>query len=146
MKLRDALMALYERDGVITAHSFVQEARDGEGAVAQRLRDALPWDADDALEKYQLVVAQKHIRTFMVVYKPTPKSSLRHTRAFVSVPSPAGRGYHPTSVVAADPLMARLMLQEAERGWRDLKARYGRLSGFVEMIHRDLEDEGREAA
>lgn len=140
MTLRQAFQELYDRTGVLTAEVVVEEARNGKDAVAQRLAKALPWDADEALYQYQLVVAAKLIRKQRIVYKPTPRSGLRETRAFVSIPSPSGRGYHPTETVAEDPLMSRLMLQEAERAWHDLKARYGNLRGFVEMVRRDLED------
>lgn len=141
MNLREALQSVYERNGLLTPHIVVEVARDGEDDVAQFLRERLPWDKDEALEQYQLIVAARLIRKVRVTYQPTPRSSLREVRAFVSVPSPSGRAYHPTDVVAQDPLMARLMLQEAERAWRDLKARYGNLSGFVAMIQHDLKEQ-----
>jgi len=145
MTLREALQSLYEAHGELTPALYVEVARDGEGPVAQRLRESLPWDADEALEQWQLHVAAKNIRKMRIVYRPTARSGLRETREFVSVPSPEGRAYHPIQVVAADPLMAKLMLQEAERAWHDLKARYGSLAGFVDMIRRDLDGE-QEAA
>lgn len=146
MTLRDAFQAVYERHGELTPRLVVEEARNGTDAAALRLREMLPWDADEALYNYQLVIAAKEIRRLKMVYKPTPRSGLREVRSFVSVPAPSGRAYHPTDKVAADPLLSRLLLQEAERAWRDLKVRYGQLSGFVEMVRRDLDGLGREAA
>jgi hypothetical protein len=139
MTLREALRSLYEEHGGVTPRLYVEVARDGDGPVAQRLRESLPWDADVALEKYQLLIAAKYIRTFQIAYKPTPRSSLRMTREFVSISSPEGRAYHPTEVVAQDPFMTKLALQDAERDWRNLKAKYANLGGFIEMVRRDLE-------
>jgi hypothetical protein len=139
MTLREALTALYERNGSLTAKSFVKEARDGKGPIARRLKEALPWDADQALYEHQLEVASTLIRKFRVHYKPTTRSELRSVRAFVSIPSPEGRSYRPIGEVSEDPMMSRLMLQDAEREWRQLKARFVHLQGFVEMVRRDLE-------
>jgi hypothetical protein len=141
MTLREALKALYEEHGVLTPALVVEVARDGDGAVAECLHESLTWDDGEAAERYRLLEAAKLIRRFKVVYRPTPRSGLREARAFVSVPSPEGPSYHPIERVAEDPLMSRLMLQEAERAWRDLKARYSGLHGFVEMIRRDLDSE-----
>lgn len=141
MKLREALQAVYDTHGRLTPGLVVEVARDGDDAVAQRLREALPWDADEALEHYQLVVAARLIRKVKIVYRPTPRSGLRETRAFASIPAPDGRSYHPIGTIAADPLMSRLLLQEAERAWRELKARYGNLRGFIELVRADIEGE-----
>lgn len=141
MTLREAFQAVYDRHGELTPRLVVEEARNGKDAAAERIRESLPWDADEALYNYQLVIAAKLIRKMRIVYKPSSRSTtLREVRAFVSVPAEQGRAYHPVESVAADPVMSRLMLQEAERAWRDLKARYGGLAGFVEMVRRDLED------
>ena len=145
MTLREALQAVYDREGMLTPALVVEIARDGKDAVAQRLAEALPWDPDEALEKYQLVVAAKLIRKQRIVYKPTPRSALRPTRQWVSVASPEGRSYKPIREVAADPLASRLLLAEAERAWRELKARYGNIAGFVEMIRRDLDEQDKAA-
>lgn len=148
MTLREALQAVYDARGELTAEIIVEVASTGDDAVAQRLHDALPWDADEALEKYQLVVANRIIRKYKIRYEPSPGAGLRETRAFVSVqePTTGKRSYHPNEVVRADPFLERLALQDAERRWRELKAAFGALKGFYEMVRNDLDEEMRDAA
>jgi hypothetical protein len=139
--LREALQSVYDKHGALTPALVVEEARDGTDAAAELLRGSLTWDKDEALERYQLVEASRLIRKAKIAYRPTENSSLRDMRAFMSIPEPQGRAYHPADVVAQDPFKARLALQEAERAWRDLKKRYGNIAGFFAMVQHDVEGE-----
>jgi hypothetical protein len=138
MMLRDALLALYERNGALTPEIVVEEASDPQDEVAQYFTDRLTWDEAEAAHRWRLEQAAHLIRKAKVVYQPTPRSNLREARAFWAMREP-GRGYEPIEEIAQDPVSAQIMLQQAEREWRDLKARYSHLSEFVAMVQKDVE-------
>lgn len=148
MNLREALQELYNRNGKLTASLVVDEARNPSDAVTQYLHDRLEWDDEIAGERYRLDQAAGLIRKVRVEYKPTPRSTIREVRAFVSVPDQdtGGRAYRPTDEVAADPLLAALMLREMEREWKQFKERYGHMQEFVTFIQSQVDDNGGAAA
>lgn len=139
MNLREALQIIYERNGALTPVIVYEEAASPVDEAGQYFTDRLPWDDEEAAYQHRLDLCARFIRKAKIVYKPTPKSSLREVRAYWPVATETGRSYEPTESIAADPLLSKLMLQQAEREWRDLKARYGHLKAFVELVQSDLE-------
>lgn len=140
MTLREALESIYDRHGALTPAIVVEEARDPEDEAARFIRTRLTWDDEEAGDRYRLIEAARLIRKCRVVYKSTPGSDLRSIREYVSVQMLDGRprSYQPLEKVAQDPLVAAIMLAEAERAFKDLQSRYGQLAGFVAMVQKTL--------
>lgn len=148
MTLREALQELYNTHGKLTPGLVVDEAREPSDSVTQFLHDRLEWDDEVAGERYRLEQARALIRKVRVEYKPTPRSTIREVRAYVSVPDQdtGGRAYRPTEEVAADPLLSAMLLRELERDWKLLRQRYGDMDQFVTFVRSQLDDNGKAAA
>jgi hypothetical protein len=141
MTLREALQAVYDRNGRLTPEIVVEEARNGTDAVAQALHDRLTWDDEEAAEKFRLIEARTLIRTVKITYRSPQVNETRETRFWVSVPTAAGRGYMPIDEVAADPMLRKIALADAERQWRDLWARHRDKAEFIALVLADVESE-----
>lgn len=133
--LKDELAAIYREHSKLTSELVVDVARDSRHPLHNRFE----WDDSVAGEKYRQVQASELIRSVKVKFAPTPEGDERPAvNAFHSVPTPAGRTYVPVEQVAEDPFQRQLVLQAAEREWRDLRRRYSHLQEFIAMIQRDV--------
>ena len=110
-KVGDALIALYQRDGSLTASGVVAEARD----EASPLHPCFEWDDTEAAHQYRLDQARVLMRTVRITYDG------EQTR-LVHVPSiTRGEGeYRPLSVIVERPDELRLALGELRRNCRGL--------------------------
>lgn len=135
--LRDQLLAVRDEHGTLTPAVVIAAATPEDSPLHGRYE----WDDEIAGHKYRLVQAAEDIRSVRVVYaegKQGPKS----VRAFLAVrqddDSP-NREYLPTEDVLADPMMRHLVLREMERDLATLKAKYGHLKEFADLLRREAE-------
>lgn len=134
-EVRDILLRIREDAGILTAGVVVEAARD-EG---HPLHDRFEWDDTVAGERFRESQARALIRSVRVEYV-SGSGGAEDLRGFVSVSRsdvPA-REYVPVGEVAADPLLARLVLRDAEREWRELFRRYEHLAEFLDIVRNDI--------
>lgn len=149
MSLRDELQELHDRAGKVTPRLVVEHAREAPGSELHRY---LFGDFDDerAADVGRLYRARKLLARYRVVDNRAPagdggeRDVRERVRLFSAIPSPGGGfEHHPTEQIVEDPQTRVLLLRQAEREWKALKARYGHLREFVDMVLGDL---GEEAA
>lgn len=137
MNLKDELIAIREREGLLTPQVVLDTARDPNHPLHNRFE----WDDSVAAERYRLEQAHKLIVKVKIrIISDDPAADIT-IRAFQAVLNPATRSgfaYDPSEEVAQDPLKRSMQLRQMERDWRTLKARWEQFSEFVEMIQRDL--------
>jgi hypothetical protein len=132
--LRDHLQGIYSTAGRLTPELVLDDARDPDSP----LHDRFEWDDTLAAEKYRRGQAADLIRSVRITYT-TPDQRQEKVRAFHAVTRADGLTYAPTAELAADPFMARLMLQSAEREWKALHSKYAHLAEFVALVRDDVE-------
>lgn len=134
MSLRDRLQGIYDNNGYLTPALVVDTARD----EADPLHEHFEWDDAVAGEAHRREQARQLIRSVRVTYaKPTGEES--SVRAYQAVRTPdRGNVYESTEKVAQDPFLARLVLRDMERDWRQLKRRYDEFEEFWELIRADV--------
>jgi|1186.fasta_scaffold988555_2 hypothetical protein len=137
MNLLDTLTDTWSRHGAVTPEILVEEAAP-EGAA---LHDRFEWNDEIAGHRYRIVQAQELIRkVYLTVADDETTHPLRRVRAFGNVPvEVGGRAYLPTGEIMRDPKMADAFMEEAERAWRALWARYGHLAEFRAIVLRDVD-------
>lgn len=135
MSLRDQLQAVYDERGKLTPAILVETARDPEHPLHARFE----WDDRVAGEAYRRQQAHELIRSVKVTYQRGDEE--RKVRAYHAVPSEDSPqpSYEPVEKVADDPFIRQLVLKNAEREWRALKARYADLDEFFSIVRRDLD-------
>lgn len=134
--LRDALLAIRDQYGELTPEIVVQAAT----LKSHPLHDRFEWDNKKAGHLYRRDQAHELIQSVRVTYRDA-KDDEHDVRAFVAVPredSPRPT-YEPIEEVALDDFKRKLVLQAAEREWRNLRSRYGHLSEFIDMVARDTQ-------
>lgn len=140
MSLRDHLKALHDEHGRITPALVVAAATDPESPLHSRFE----WDDTEAARKYRLAQASDLIRSVRITF--TGKSGdLKQARAYVAVreSDTVAADYIATEQALTDPLQARLVLRDFERAAKRLKAQYGHLAEFCDVLNSIL---GEEAA
>jgi len=137
MSLREQLQRIYDAHGKLTPAIVVDEAR----APSDPLHNHFDWDDAVAGEAWRHEQARRLIRSVRVVYREADDvHPERSVRAFHAVRSDKGHVYEPTDVVAQDPVIAQLVLQDMAREWQALKRRYEQFSEFYQMVRSDLPD------
>lgn len=133
--LRDLLMGLHREHGHLTP-ALVVDAATPEDSPLHRYFD---WDDSSAAHKWRIEQAREHIRSVRIRYVENDKP--KTTRAFVSVRDndSAPSNYQPTEQIAQDPLAMRIVLRDFERKLRDLKAEYGHLKEFHDLVQQHLQ-------
>lgn len=137
--LREWLEDVHARTGAVDPEVLVREAE----PTASLHHDRFEWDDGVAGHAHRLEQARSMIRQVRVVYAPaTKRRGPRSVRAWHSVPSVDGghRVYMPTSEIAADPVLAAIVLRDMERDWKQLRQRYGHMVEFIDMVREALED------
>jgi hypothetical protein len=135
VSLRDQLGAIYDGHGKLTPQLVVDTARDRSHPLHTRFE----WDNTVAGEAWRRHQAGALIRSVGLVYKPaTELDGEQSIRAFQAVRREDGHSYEPSETVAADPLLAAMVLRDMEREWQQLRRRYGHFAEFVQMIRADL--------
>lgn len=139
--LREALMAIRAKRGVLTPAIVVEEAADPQHPLHHRFE----WDDTEAAIKWRLSQASSLLR---VKYKRDIGNERADLRAFWVTHGDGGAKstYEPTEEVAQDPLQAELMLRQFRRDWQTFKRRYRHMHAFVVEIVEDLRDERGEAS
>ena len=135
--LRTHLQALNDQHGYLTPQLVVDAARPKNSPLHAAVFNR---SVQDAASEYYLQRARDLIRKVRVQYVQ-PDDTLAEAPGFVSVPveRTSGRVYRRSDEVAADPLLAAMVLREAERAWRTLKARYGHLEEFFRLVRDDID-------
>lgn len=131
--LREQLTGIYREHGTLTPKLVVDVARDPEHPLHSRFE----WDDSVAGERYREIQARELIRVVKVT-EAAGDNDVRRVRSFLSVQRPDGPSYVPAEEVKADPLMARMVLQAAEREWRQLYAKYRHLGEFLDLVRKDI--------
>ena len=131
MDLRGELEALYRANGGrLTAAAVVEAARPENSP----LHSQFEWNDEEAAEKYRLTQARALIRRVKISYV-TKDDEVAKAPMFVSVAqSDATHAYMKTEEVMHDPVLTRIVLQDAIRQWRALYARYQHLEGFRNAV------------
>jgi len=131
--LKTELEKIYDQHGHLTPELVVETARPDDHPLHCAVFDK---DAGQAAEAYYRERAHQLIRTVRVAYKPEAKPT-DTIRWFHVVRQEDGFVYHPADKIAQDPLLARLVLADMEREWRQLRTRYEQFTEFWEMVRRD---------
>jgi hypothetical protein len=121
--------------GELTPETVLESATPVESPLHSRFE----WDNGVAGHAYRLSQAQQLIRSVKIRYEV--EGEPRDVRAFTAVhrdDSPRAR-YVPTEVVAQDPMLRQLALQEAQRAWKVLWRKYRNLAGFIELVAEDVD-------
>ncbi|WP_287004605.1 MULTISPECIES: hypothetical protein [Gordonia] len=131
--LRTQLTSIYQEQGELTPQSVVDVARNGEHPLHSRFE----WDNEVAGEAYRRVQAAELIRSVRITYKETPESGARSVRAFSSLndsADPTRKGYAPTEELVENELTRKILLRNLEREINSLKAKYGHLQEFADLM------------
>ena len=133
--LRDHLQTIYDREGDLTPDLVVDEWRNPD----HPMHDRLTWDDGQAAEAYRRVEAAKLIRSVRIRY--VTEQGPKDLRAFVAVTrnDRLASSYTPTETALADPTQRKLLLAAMRREWQHLKAKYDHMTEFAELIRADLE-------
>ena len=133
MSLRDALQAIYDEYGELTAERLVEVAKPKSHPLHGRIYDRTP---KEAAEAWWLHRAEELIRSVRVTYTKTDGTRER-VRWYHPVRSDAGV-YDPLDVIADDPIATEVLLRAAERQWQEMFTRYGHLQAFIELVQKDV--------
>lgn len=136
--LRDELTGIYRRYGKLTPEMVVDESR----PPAAPLHDRFEWDDAEAAEAYRRDQAHHLIQSVKlpITYRPADGKPVK-VRAFQAVRTEQGNVFKPTEEVVQDPFLTKLVLQNMEREWQAMKARYDGFGEFYSMVRQDLEEE-----
>jgi hypothetical protein len=128
--LREQLEAIREEHGYLDPDLVVEVAT----PKTHPLHDRLEWDNRIAGTAWRQEQAHRLIQSVRVRYMfdDQPKD----VRAYVAVPREGARqpSYEPTEEAMRDPFMRQLVLGQMQREWQSLKARYGDLAEFAELV------------
>lgn len=133
--LRDQLAGIARDAGQLTPETVVEAATPEE----HPLHSSFEWDDTIAGHKYRLVQASRMIRTVRVVYTTDERGREHSVRAFTAVrgenaANPARAVYKPTEEVLENPLSTQILLRELQRELDQLKAKYGHLAAYAEIL------------
>lgn len=132
------LLAIRAEHGYLDPALVVQVATPEDHPLHHRLE----WDDSIAGTKYRRQQAHELIRSVRVVYRDANDQE-KSVRALIAMPRPSSPAshYEPVEDVMTDPFKHKLMLQEAERAWRNMRARYNNLAEFRAFVLQDLTSE-----
>lgn len=135
MNLRDQLNAIYAVNRELTPKLVVDVARD----AAHPLHERFEWDDEVAGERYREVQAADLIRSVRVKYLDGDEE--RDVRGFLAIPraDQPTSNYVPVEEVAENEFNRMLALKEAEREWKAMRRRHAHLTGFFDLVRKDLE-------
>lgn len=131
--LRSALTDIYQSRGELTPQIVVDEARPKNAP----LHDRFEWNDKIAGEAYRRVQAQQLIRTVKLEFTSASTGERRSIRAWQSAREAGDAerdGYLPTEEIVQDEFATKILLRQCEREISDLKAKYGHLAEFAELM------------
>lgn len=133
--LRDALQRIYDTEGTLTPKVVVESARPDDAP----LHDRFEWDDGIAGERYREVQAAELIRSVTVTFQQAAQREKTQVRVFHHVETAdAGPHYVPLSELSNDDYLRRQVLDRANREWKTLYSRYQGLSGWLDVVRRDI--------
>jgi len=134
--LRDELQSIYDTHATLTPALVVDSARDEKHPLHNRFE----WDDAVAGEAYRRHQAHELIQSVRVVYREADdKEGARSVRAFHAVRTEDGHAYEPLDKITSDPMLAKILLRDMEREWKQLMRRYGQFEEFLALVRGDLE-------
>lgn len=131
--VKEQLKAIYDRHGMLTPELVVQTARPKTHPLHGHVFDREPNDAAEAWYRYR---AHELIQSVRIVYREAEDKPL-DVRAWHAVRGETGYVYEPAESIVRDDFKSRLVLQDMEREWRQLKGRYDAFHEFWEMVNSD---------
>lgn len=138
MTLRDHLQAIYDQHGRLTPVLVMEAARPEDHPLHASVFDR---PIGEAAEAWYLDRAHELIRRLKIVYREAENGEpAREVRAFHAI---RGNGeteyaYEPIERITIDPMMRRMLVRDAEREWKTLKAKYEHLREFMAIVASDL--------
>ena len=137
-ELARQLEEVRDRRGELTPPAILEDVK--ATGKSHPLYSRFEWNNRIAGEAYRLSQAHKLIQVVELVYQ-NDSGEEKKTRfyAAVSRPNTHQPNYEPVESVALDPLKRKILLQDAERRWRQLKSQFGHLSEFMDMVNADLQ-------
>jgi hypothetical protein len=137
MSLRDQLQVIYDEHGRLTPAHVVDAARPADHPLHERFE----WDNAVAGEAYRLDQARRLIRSVRVVYREADeKEAARTVRAYHAVRDEQGAAYRATDEIVESEFLTKIVMQDMQREWLQLKRRYGQFAEFIAMVRGDLEE------
>ncbi len=138
MTVQEALEAIYERNGQLTAELVLKEASDQDSAGYEVLHAFFTWDDGDAGNRWRLSQARMLIRRCRIRVETSPERNVQ-VRAFTHVPSAAA--FAPTRTVLSgeyrEEVLARLRADIAA-----LRRKYEALVDFDAVLAGELGERG----
>ena len=132
--LRDVLMEIRAKRGVLTPEIVVEEAAD----PLHPLHHRFTWDDSEAARKWRLHEAGNLLR---VRYKADAGDDRADLRAFWVTRDAEGHPtstYEPIEEVVLDPFQRELLLKQMRRDWQSFKRRYQHMEEFIGEVLADL--------
>lgn len=128
--------------GKLTPVVMVEAAR-ADGPDQCPVYDRFKFDDDaTAAEQWRIETARHIIKSIRVTFRKAPRGKDRWIRAYHAVPDAAGPEpfrFERAKDVAVDPVLREIVLRDMEREWRALRARYGHMAEFVELVLSEVE-------
>ena len=125
--LRDLLEDVRASRGVLTPASVLDVARDPSHPLHHRFE----WNDERAGEAHRLGQAAALIRSVRVRYGDRPEQTVR---AYHVVATSRGSRYEPVEEIRENPLQREILLRSMRRDVEALRARYGHMAEFMELI------------
>lgn len=135
MIVRDHLQAIYNKHGKLTPEIVVEEARADDHPLHSHVFDK---GVSDEAESWYRHKAHELIQSVRITYREGTERELS-VRAFQAVRIETGYVYEPAEKVAQDPFLAKLVMADMEREWRQLKQRYESFREFWEIVRSDVD-------
>jgi hypothetical protein len=135
--LREQLLAIHSQHGYLTPQLLVDEARPKEHALHSRFE----WNDKLAGESWRRDQAHRLIQSVRVSYL-TAEDEPGYVRGFLALPAPESQQptYEPVQSALSDPITRQIVLAQMEREWKALRARYGQLAEFAELVARSVQE------
>ena len=132
--LRAELLAIREQyEGKLTPANVLEAATPED----HPLHSHFEWDDSVAGHKYRLGQARNLIRVVREKFVDRTDQP-NDVRFFYSVAREDGRVYEPLPEVLGDDLAMRVLVQQMEREWRQLRKRYEKFEAFRAFVLADL--------
>lgn len=133
MGAKEELQKIYDQHGQLTPELVVQVARPKAHPLHSHVFDRGPKEAAEAWYRHR---AHELIQTIRITYRDNNDKPL-DIRAWHAVRGETGYVYEPAEKIAQNEFQSRLVLQDMEREWRQLKNRYETFREFWEMVNRE---------
>lgn len=135
--LRTQLESVRTRFGRLTPAHVVEAARPEDAPLHARFE----WDDSIAAEKWRREQAAELIRSYRITYAKNDDGP-RNIRGYIAIrpeDDASVREYLPTGEVMVNPIMRRIVLRDLERDLSALKAKYGHLKEYTDLLLREAQ-------